>query len=470
MVGEPSLSQQKGVLNNNAQWDVDAHRAILVDYEGTIIDVQHPLPTDGDSIYVKDIWLEESSSVNFTGSILDLFDNLHSQIVNSSSDNPKTLDIHFNRTVISNAVGLGNTGDGDFSNVKIQLKNSGGVLTTVIDESTDNTKYTTRTFQLPITAGFNALVITFNTADTISLSNCVILKTASVVARLQAAKPDNTITDINATTGGNLKISLEEFDETFYTNPLPVADFRLLVAEGLIPGHSTVHKYGRGANIDTVDGFVDLWDGAEYDNALKTYTFSTTADIDRVSSSDATDTQNIIIEGLDINGDFVSQSKTLTGQTPVALDTSLWRVFRMYNDDSTDFAGQIFCFVNVTTTAGVPDTITNTRAMINDGNNQTLMSIYTIPNGKTGYVEHWYGVMSAARTSNCNLRMRARPFGKVFRLKHTSTLESTGSSHIQHNFEYPQKLPAKTDMIMSADTDVNDNAVSAGFELLLVDD
>ena len=290
------------------------------------------------------------------------------------------------------------------------------------------------------------------------------------ISIIKGQNPSGDYVDFDATVAGNFKMSLEEFDDAFYTTPLPVASFRQLVAEGLIPGKSTTHKFGRGANIDTADGFVDIWDGSEYDNALKTYTFSTTADIDRISSSDNGDTQSLVIEGLDTNGDFVSQTKSLTGQTPVALDTSLWRVFRMYNAGSTDIAGNVFCFVNVATTAGVPDTITNTRAMIINGNNQTLMSIYTVPNGKTGYVEHWYGTLSGSKAGLCDLKMRARPFGSVFRLKHTSTLDSNGTSNIQHDFEYPQKLPGKTDMIMSANSSVNDNAVSSGFELLLVDD
>ena len=182
------------------------------------VTVQNPFPVDGDSVYKKDIWEEESSLGSFSGQITDLFDDLHTQITDSSSDNPKTLFIHFKRTVVSNAIGLGNTGSGNFSNVKLEIVNSGGIYTTVIDESSSATKYTTRTFQLPITAGFNALRITFHTADTISLSNCVILKSLGVVSRVQATKPDNTVTDINATTGGNLKISLEELENQISTN------------------------------------------------------------------------------------------------------------------------------------------------------------------------------------------------------------------------------------------------------------
>lgn len=206
-----------GEIRNKAVND-DGSAEVELKTEGADVGVNNPIPTDGDSVYVKDIWVSESTLVNFSGAITDLFDNLHSQIINSTSDNPKTLFIHFDRTVVSNVIGLGSAIAGNFSNVKIEIINSGGVATTVIDESASNTKYTSRTFQLPVTVGFNALRITFHTADTVSLSNCVILKTIGVVARLQAKKPDSTVTDINATAGGNLKMSLEELESGISVN------------------------------------------------------------------------------------------------------------------------------------------------------------------------------------------------------------------------------------------------------------
>lgn len=193
----------------------------LIVNNGLEASVQNPLPTDGDSVYAKDIWVEESSITGFSGLVTDLFDNLHTVITNVTSTNPKTVLVHFNRTVVCNTVGIWAFA-GNFSNVRIGIINSGGVETIVYNDSTNNTKYTNRTIQLPITAGFNAIKFYFHTADTVTLSNLVILKSINTVTRLQAKKPDNTVTDINATAGGNLKISLEEYENTFLTDPLPV--------------------------------------------------------------------------------------------------------------------------------------------------------------------------------------------------------------------------------------------------------
>jgi hypothetical protein len=334
--------------------------------------IQYPLSTNGDSVYAKDIWVNESTSVNFSGNITDLFTNLHTEIENTTSDNPKTLLIHFNRTIVSNTVGLGCTSGGNFSNVKIEIVNSGAVSTTVIDESSSSTKHTSRTFQLPVTAGFNAIRITFHTTDTVCLSNCVILKTRSVVSRGQAVKPDGTVVDLNATTGGNQKFSLEEFDDTFLGNPLPVRALPLLVSMGEISGYSVVQKFGQNDDLNT-STYEDVWDGG----GVYSYPADGTAPITDIIGHDAGDTEPIEVQGLDINGDLVVQTKTLTGLTKVTLDTPLWRVFRLKNVGTSDLLDDV-CAINTGDTVDY--------ACINNGNNQTLMALYTIPNGKTGYL------------------------------------------------------------------------------------
>ena len=102
------------------------------------------------------------------------------------------------------------------------------------------------------------------------------------------------------------------------------------IAQGNVTGVSKVNKWGYAPDFDTGDNEVTVWDGAE-DGAtweLMRYVYSTTADIDSISSSDNTDDQDIVIEGLDSNWELVTQTATLNGQTRVALSTSLIRVFR----------------------------------------------------------------------------------------------------------------------------------------------
>lgn len=88
-------------------------------------------------------------------------------------------------------------------------------------------------------------------------------------------------------------------------------------------------------------------------------TYATTNAIDKFSSSNAGDTQEIVIEGHTISGGkltFVTQTVTLEGQTEKALTTPLARVTRLYNNGSTPFAGDVYVYEDDTVSAGVPQT------------------------------------------------------------------------------------------------------------------
>lgn len=245
----------------------------------------------------------------------------------------------------------------------------------------------------------------------------------------------------------------------------------LSIAKGNITGSSFIHKFGKAPDFDSTDGYVAIWDGANDSGVnLMQYTYSSSADIDTISSDSASDTFDLEIQGLDSDYNLVTQTKTLTGQTPVILDTSLIRVFRLKNVGSADNVGRIFCFKNVATTGGVPDTLVNIRAIIQPGNNQTLMAIYTIPAGKIGYMRDWYASLNNNVATSLNVELRARPFGQVFQVKHTRTINSTGTSSTKHDYFEPEVFSAKTDIVMQAQTAGNSVAASAGFDIVLIDD
>jgi len=252
-------------------------------------------------------------------------------------------------------------------------------------------------------------------------------------------------------------------------------DFSLEISRGNVPGMTFIHKFGNAPDFDTGDNVISVWDGADDAHIDQmTYVYSTVDDIDSVSSDDNSDTQDVEIQGLDSNYDLVVQTITLTGQTRKALDTDLLRVFRIKNVGVTDNAGHIYCYVNSAITNGTPNDPTQVRAVVQPGMNQTLMAIYTIPNGKTGYMRSWYAAQAGAnKTTNYIVDLRARPVGQVFQLKHRSSLEDQGTTYIQHHFKEPEMFAAKTDIEMRVDIlaiGVSGASVSAGFDLVLVDD
>jgi hypothetical protein len=285
---------------------------------------------------------------------------------------------------------------------------------------------------------------------------------ARLVKSVLTAKADGDgFVNIEATASNNLKVT--------------DAESGLAIAKGDVTGTTFVHKFGNAPDFDTADGGttgVTVWDGADdgsYDQMI--YQYSSTADIDSLVSSSAADTQDIEIQGLDTNYDLVTQTITLTGQTRAALTTDLIRVFRMKNVGTTDIAGNVACYVDSTISSGVVSDSTKVRAVIIDGNNQTEMAVYTIPNGKTGYVRSWFASSSGGKlTTNYIMRLKARPFGQVFQLKHRTSIAD--GAPIQHLYIEPEVFSAKTDIEMTAkisETGVTAAGVSAGFDIVLVD-
>lgn len=151
------------------------------------VDVQYPLPTDGDSIYAKDIDTDNSITTDWvdldsTGENVAVipFTGLFTRIQNATTDNPKTLTLYFNRTVLASGVGLGTNIGGNFSNVKVVLLGSGGTERSAVDESADSTVYTSQIYTFEEDVFFNAMRLEFHTANTITLSNITAQKTTNV--------------------------------------------------------------------------------------------------------------------------------------------------------------------------------------------------------------------------------------------------------------------------------------------------
>jgi len=245
--------------------------------------------------------------------------------------------------------------------------------------------------------------------------------------------------------------------------------FCLKVAKGEIPGHSVMSKFGQNDSLTT--DYQDVWDnGGDY-----TYPDDGVADITHIFSTDAGDTtQTIEVQGLTSDGTLLIQNVALNGTTGVELailGTPLWRVFRLKNITASvngeveddELAGDVIL------TDGL---IGGTRyAKMAQGNNQTLMALYTIPLGYTGYL--LYGTNSLAGTSRgyaVSGRLTMRQYGMVFQLKKTFGLHSDGTSFVHMEHKLPAKIPAKTDIRVSAISSTGSGVINTTFDILLVED
>lgn len=240
--------------------------------------------------------------------------------------------------------------------------------------------------------------------------------------------------------------------------------FLYQVSTGAIEGHSLIHKFAAIGDVDTADTPILIWD---YE---KTYTYSTTADIDTVSSSNSSDKQTMIVQGLDENWTRVTQEVILDGQNKVVLETPLIRCFRAYNNDSTSLVGTFFCYVDSTIVAGVPSDDTKVRAIVTADSQQTLMGTYTIPSDHTGFLIGVHTTLGRNRTAVAEVSLRMREFGKVFRSQGQVVLGSNGNSAFFRDFKILPPFIEKTDIQMQVDyVSTNSVSVTSEFDLLIVD-
>jgi len=172
-------------------------------------------------------------------------------------------------------------------------------------------------------------------------------------------------------------------------------------------------------------------------------------------STSASDTTSLTLEGLDANYDEISETVTLTGLTAVTTTNQFLRVFRMTYDATN--VGDIEA--RVTSASG---TIV---AQIDAGYAQTLMSVYTVPAGHTGYLVALDATIDGTKT--CQMLMYHRLTGKPFRIAHIAETEG----HYRYDFTAPLTVPEKTDIDIRIDNvSGNDARVTANFDIVLIRD
>ena len=225
IIGQDDAELTTTVLKVKSNNDVD---------QFSNVDVQNPMPSDGDSVYGKDLLINLSDEGDFTMPsnpsatsnqiLVSMVSNVDVDKKNTTSDNPKQITLTFARPVSTSSFGI-DGGTGNFSNTKVTLY-QGEYSEVLVDESTDNTKHKIRLFPIePVK--FSKLLIEFHTADTVTIGLIGIFRNIDVAARLQALNDAGTIVDLSSTNQGNLKVALQEYGDTPSIDPFD----RLRVSE-----------------------------------------------------------------------------------------------------------------------------------------------------------------------------------------------------------------------------------------------
>lgn len=231
---------------------------------------------------------------------------------------------------------------------------------------------------------------------------------------------------------------------------LETASVDYLIAVGEVTGHTAFRCFG---NNDAVGAsFEAIWPQGG------THTYIGTAAALKISSSSAADTEDITITGLDANWDVQEVTQTLAGQTETTVGTTeTWiRVDRMRNVGTSDLVGDVYCYLDDTVTAGVPQTQSKIQLKIPIGFGKSMAARFSVPDDNTAYITDFNCSISAAAAAEIDLMYR--PFGNVFYVRRVQHVYFNGE---QIHFTFPLECAAKSDIYLRAKA--NGGAVSGSF-------
>jgi len=175
----------------------------------------------------------------------------------------------------------------------------------------------------------------------------------------------------------------------------------------------------------------------------------TTNAIDRLVSTDAGDTQTVVIEGHTISGSdftFVTQTATLNGTTPVVLTTLLARTSRIYNTGSTDFAGTVTVYTN----GG------DTHLTASGSDDQSLKCATTISSTDYWIITGFDVAVNRSNVANVDFKLQVMESGGVFRTQYF-TSQANGGSYF--TFDQPLIVKPNSDVRVQATSNAANTSV-----------
>lgn len=231
----------------------------------------------------------------------------------------------------------------------------------------------------------------------------------------------------------------------------------------LPPGFGQIHKFGAVPAM-SVNTQGTIWD--ENDtiypwaviNTNGVLTVTVTEPNNEASTSTALNGSTVEIQGLDSEYNLQVETVTISGSSATTVNTYK-RVFRAIFTAASGFDPNT---KRILIKSGV-----TTVAKILEGNGQTLMAIYTVPAGKTGYLMRLD--VTAANTTTGEFKLMIREGGTgSFNLKHVAEVNGTGGAY-RLDYPIPQQLPEKTDIDARIVTFANNGRYTCTFDILLVD-
>lgn len=231
--------------------------------------------------------------------------------------------------------------------------------------------------------------------------------------------------------------------------------FYLEVQQGLITGYQFNHKFGAAPSMAA--GTATVWD---VNDTLYPWDALGSGSVVNIERNNVADNGFVVtVQGLDDNYEFAEEDITITGADQVGsqLFTRVNRAF--ISDAGTTNAGDID--IEVGAAGGT------TVGRITAGYGQTLMAVYTIPAGKTGYLVHL--ACTGSSDTDASGSVVKRVFDQdAFRIQHAFEIQLRGGQY-EYTFGAPLVFDEKTDIEIRIVNRSNNKRITAAFDILLVD-
>ena len=230
-------------------------------------------------------------------------------------------------------------------------------------------------------------------------------------------------------------------------------EFDLNVSRGKTRGTLPIHKFGATPSQST-NTTATVWDKGD---TLYPWSAFDTPGVLVAAQVGADDNGKVVtIQGLDLNWDLIEEDFTLSSTGTVTGNKIFKRVYRGFVKSGATNVGQL----NFSR-----DGVQVLR--ITAGFGQTLMAIYTIPNGYTGYLYQGTATAQAGADATGFMYVRYNTVGQSFRVGHTFEVDGAGGQYF-YKFAFPQELPQHSDIDVRLTTRSNNGRYTAAFDLLLI--
>ena len=251
--------------------------------------------------------------------------------------------------------------------------------------------------------------------------------------------------------------------------PSITEQFLCAVREGIVPGYSVVHKFGRNDAVPNGTwAFVDLLGHTAWPlSAASTVRVKAGNAADAAAGAGA---REVAVQGI-VDSTFLEETEVLVpngASAGVAGSKSFWRVHRAWVSEVGTYGGANTGDVVIENSAGGTDLI-----QIGADEGQSQFAGFTVPEGKTGYLASVAVTVDGSQPADLRCFVRQAidvTSGAGMQAKRLKLFWDGISAPFSFGPKSPAaSVPEKSDIWFEARAGAGGSAVSVDFELLIVD-